>query len=402
MTVSKRKEKLVADGGDGAAIISTSDRSTFRQCRRKWNWQSHLREGLQPKAKAQPLWFGSAFHHWLEDYHGARTYTDSDAAITDYVQATTKAFGADWMPETLTEDVETLRGMARHYQAWLKGRDGLKTYKVRGEPQVEVPFEFEIPLPKSALGGKWKRAVYKGVIDRVVEDENGYLWLVDYKTASRLDSITHLELDSQIGVYLWAASYIYRKPVIGFIYMQFLKAVPAPPALLSKGGLSTDKRQRTTHALYRAEARRCYGDNSATWPSDVLGMVSMLAAAEFPEEDNFIKRHRLSRPSANMHYEAMKILAEVEEMLNPSLQIYPSPNFLCTSMCGFVEPCIELDRGEPYREILASDYAPQTYGERNDWRKFLRGGRRVEKQVVAVKGAVPGEGVTAASMKVRP
>lgn len=390
---SKKVDPLFADEVrdpyEGVAIISTSDRSTFRTCRRRWNWSSHLRAGLRPIAQAAPLWVGSGLHHFLEDYHGARVYASSDAAIDDYVQATKKAYGADALPDSFADDVELMRGMAAHYVQWLTKRDPFKTYQVKGEPQVEVSFEFELPLKPDVLKRSgFKRAIYKGTLDRVVEDENGYLWIVDYKTAAQLTSTEHLELDSQIGTYLWAARYIYRKPVMGFIYTQLLKAVPKEPRVLKNGSLSTDKSQRTTHAMYRAEAVRICGPDSSRWPEEVRTLCNVLASNEGDDDDGFIRRTRVARSEESLEIEAMKILAEVTDMLDPALKLYPSPDFTCYSIkkCPYMEACISFDRGEDYMAILEGEFAKVEYAERNSWREHLKLGRHAEKPVVMVAG----------------
>ena len=397
MAMATRSKKLVirsAADDPKCAIISTSDRNAFRTCRRKWNWSSHLRFGYRPHEQAKPLWFGSGWHHWLEDFHGSKLYASAGdpagiAALDDYAQATRRHHGVDNLPETFADDVVLMKEMASHYvDGWLakRGRDPLKTFFVGDEPQVEVPFEFEIPLPKDVLSrtSKYKRAVYKGVIDRVVVDSDGYLWLVDYKSVAAFTNSDHLELDSQIGTYLWAAHYIYRRPVLGFIYMQFKKKAPSAPKVLASGELSADKGQATTHALYRAAAVEKYGTESRSWPAKIVETVNYLAGQEMEEEDNFIRRTRVTRAPATMEMEAMKILAEVGEMLNPSLPIYPSPSFMCPNTCSFLNVCLEMDRGEDYHGSLEADFYQQQYGERNDWRKYLKIGRKDDKPIVQV------------------
>jgi hypothetical protein len=50
--------------------LHTSDRGTFKQCRRKWNWSSPARNNLVPRASihgiVEPLWFGTGIHYALE------------------------------------------------------------------------------------------------------------------------------------------------------------------------------------------------------------------------------------------------------------------------------------------------------------------------------------------------
>jgi hypothetical protein len=325
-------------------------------------------------------------HHVLEDLHGHREYPKVEDAVSDYAEATKKHYGAEALPETFDQDQELMVRMLHHYMYGflkLKGRDPLKTYVLKGEPQVEVPFEFEIPLPKGVLeAAGYKKAIYRGLLDRVVIDDDGYLWLVDYKNVARFTQYEHLELDSQIGVYLWAASYIYRRPVLGFIYTQLRKAAVESPRILKDGSISAAKDQNTTHALYRAALVEKYGDKS--WPQANMDCLNYLASLEEDEADKFVRRDRVTRSPNTMRAEADKIVAEVTEMLNPNLSIYPNPSFMCPQMCSFIEPCLEMDRGEKYRTTLQADYFEREYGERNDWRRYLKVGRKEEKKPVVV------------------
>jgi hypothetical protein len=379
------------------AYISTSDRTAFRSCRRKWNWSSPLRESLQKVEKKHPLWFGSGMHHVLEDFHGEKVYKHTDDAIKDYLDATKKEYGPANLPDTLSQDGEMMSSIMSHYKdGWLKARNRspLETYEVKGEPQVEVPFEFEIPLPKDVLSKSgYKRVVYRGVLDRVVVDDDGYLWIQDYKNVARFTDQRHLELDSQIGAYLWAASYIYKRPTIGFIYTQFRKTKIEPPRILNSGDISAAKDQNTTYFLYRSALHVKYGPNNI--PESNIACLNHMATLEELEADKFIRRDRVTRTKVNHTSEAEKILAEVTEMLNPDLAMYPNPNFMCPAMCSFVEPCLATDRGEDPNDYLEIDYAPQSYKQRNEWRKHLKLGRRNEKEVLQISAST---GKTSVSM----
>lgn len=369
------------------AIISTSDRNAFRSCRRKWNWSSHLRQGLSKHEQAHPLWFGSGMHHVLEDVHGRREYSNVEAAISDYCTATMAHHGPENLPETFEEDKSLMLRMMQHYMyGFIKAgnRDPFKTYIVGGEPQVEVPFEFDIPLPPGVLEKSgYKKVIYRGTLDRVIVDDDGYLWLQDYKNVAAFTPYEHLELDSQIGVYLWAASYIYRRPVLGFVYTQLRKQGVEQPRVLQSGEISTDQKQNTTHAMYRAALIKKYGDGQ--WPQKNVDTLNHLASLEEPEADKYVRRDRVTRAPNTMRAEAQKIIAEVSDMLDPNLKIYPNPSFMCPRMCSFIEPCLEMDRGSRYKSTLETDYLSREYASRNEWRQHLQVGRKEEKPAVQIR-----------------
>ena len=388
-----KAQKTVRPSGERVIVIGTSDRGSFKRCRRQWDWSSPMRRGLAVRDQKRPLWFGTGMHHALEDYHGLRVYENPQAAIDDYLQATIKEYGIDALPQEYESDIETMKQMLRHYTvSWLKisGRDPLKTYKVKGVPQVEVSFEFEIPLSKLTLERAGAdRVVYRGTLDRVVVDDNGYLWVQDYKNIAQFTSHEHLYLDDQIGAYLWAMRYMYKKPCLGFIYTQFWKKGVEPALILKSGEISVDKSQPTTAALYRHALITKYGNGA--WPEKHVAALNHFNSFESEESDRFIRRDRITRRPEALINVVKRILMEVEDMLDPQLPIYPSPGFQCRTMCSFVNPCIEKENDDDFEYTLRQDYDKRTYDERHTWKRHLEYGEKTEKPTVQVKGDVPRE-----------
>ena len=370
--------------------VSTSDRSTFRKCRRLWNWSSPMRMGLRPLTQARPLWLGSAGHHALEDYHGHKLYPSTDAAVDDYVQASIKCYGADKLPDDFRSDVETIKSILNHYTTeWLAwGRDSLNTLHINGVPQVEVEYEFQIPVPASLLrDAKADEIRYRCTFDRITVDDDGYEWVNDYKFVSAFTSPDHLELDSQIGVYMWAARTLYGKQVAGFIYNQFKKVVIDAPRVLVNGLISSDKRQSTTHSRYRAALIEKYGTNTANWPEDNMQCLNTLCTHDEPNADKFIRRDEVNRNSFNSKVQGEILLQELSDLLNPKINIYPSPSFLCPGSCAFIEPCLQIDKGEDYKSTLQCEYQKQTIEDRNNWRDYLTTKPKPASITVPVKSA---------------
>ena len=355
------------------AVIRTSDRMTFRSCRRRWNWQSHLRERLTPKITAVPLWLGTGIHYALEDYYGYKNFEYPSYALAAYAdacqtQATAEKIDIpDW-----SDEIEMGKDMLVYFtDYWLKahGRSGLKTFIHNGTPQVEVNFIVPIPLDIKALypDSPYDKAVYSGTIDRIIEDDDGLLWLVDYKTAKSLKT-THIENDSQITSYCWVASHLYDRPVGGMIYWQFLKTSPIPPRVVAKGVSVAKSNMRTSHPLYKEQLIKVYGSLEDT-PVANMNFLNDLLLTESPERDAYIRQDRIYKNAHSIHAEGEKILMETADMLDPNLNIYPNPTFTCASMCAMYEPCISQDDGTDMDEQLSMGFVKQT--ERDSWRRYL-------------------------------
>jgi hypothetical protein len=369
-------KSLIPQGSFGekarVAVIRTSDRLTFKRCRRRWGWGSHLRHNLGPKQKATPLWLGSGFHFALEDMHSTTPKFGSAAdAFRAYVNATRKqnqgSLPDDWQ-ETLALGI----GMLDYYQhEWLKNRDPLTTFVYNDVPQVEV--NFRIPIPFDATHWGYDEVVYSGTIDRVIIDENGILWLLEYKTAKSIATL-HYSVDPQVGAYIWAARHMYPGYEIGgVIYQQHKKAVPEEPRILANGKLSTNKQQATTHSRYRKVVKEIYGDPQRA-PGDVIATLNHFAYIEDASRDAFIRRDKIFRNEFAAESEGSKILMEVREMLDPELPLYPNPTRDCTYQCPFISPCVSIDDGSDWQYELEQTVEPRERSY-DSWRTFLPGGR---------------------------
>lgn len=351
------------------ATIRTSDRNMFRRCRRRWGWNSHLRGNLGPKQNAAPLWMGSGFHFALEDCHGPNIYGHPVQAFKAFALATLKASRHDRnrLPADLEELTELAVGMLSYYwDDWLISRDPLQTYFFNGEPQVEVNFRVELPWTPGRYG--YDRVVYSGTMDRVVIDENGLLWILEYKTAKTIQTL-HYSNDSQVSTYCWAANLLYDRPVAGVIYQQHRKEIPHEPKILANGRLSQDKRQLITHRSLRKTIKNIYGEVVKA-PQDYVDFLNWLATQEDLNSDKFVRRDKIPRNKHQQEAEAVKIMMEVEEMLNPDLALYPNPDRTCQFMCPFNGPCVSLDDGSDWEYEL--EIMMQKREESYDsWRKYL-------------------------------
>lgn len=349
------------------AVIRTSDRILFKRCRRRWGWGSHLRQNLGGKQAASPLWLGSGFHFAMEDFHGQNVYGHPIRALDAYVFATKRKGGEDALPYSWREDWELGRGMLAYYaDHWLRNRQPLETFIFDGQPQVEVNFRILIPFDAYEWG--YDEVVYSGTLDRVVIDENGILWILEYKTAKQIVT-NHFQTDPQVTSYCWAASILYPGYSIGgVIYQQHLKTVPDEPKMLATGKLSTDKRQATDYHMYRETLRKIYGDLTNA-PTQYLDTLNHFASLESQESNKFVRRDRLYRNRHQMEAEGQKILLEVGEMLNPDLDLYPNPTRDC-SFCGFIGPCVSMDDGSQWEEELEAFNQPRE-ASYDSWRKYL-------------------------------
>lgn len=369
--------------GRKAAIIRTSDRIAFKQCRRKWGFSSHMKRNLAPRQLAAPLWFGSAIHYALEDYHGYNVFGRPAEAFKAYCISTAQNWKRDLPPDAQEHYHLGIKMMDYYVDVWLDGygRKADDTYwefdpsTGRNLPQVEVNFEIPVPIEPGSILDRHCRelgidvVLYRGTMDRVSIDEWGQLWVVEYKTAKVIQS-THFATDPQVSTYVWAANQIYDKPVAGVIYHQFGKKEPQGPKLLRAGTISTAQNQVTSYPLYKKALERLYGDTRKA-PSLNQAYMNQLLRGETDHKDRYIVRENIHRNAAQCAHEGEKILMELEDILNPDLPLYPNPTRDCTRMCSFVTPCINMDDGSDWEELLEDVYSLRDNDLDRMWRNRM-------------------------------
>jgi len=368
--------KAILKDGSRAIILRTSDRLNFKQCRRKWGWSSHLGRNLGSKYLASPLWFGSAIHFALEDYHGYNRFGRPSRAFQAYCIATAKQHNRD-LPDDAQELYELGTKMMDYYvDHWLRFRKIRPIYVEDGIPQVEVNFEIPLPLDEHPILQAYAEAqevdhvLYRGTLDGVVYDQDQKALLVkEYKTAKRPETM-HYQTDPQVSTYVWAASHIYNLPVIGVEYWQFVKLQPEEPRVLSSGKISTASNLVSSYPLYYNALERMYGDADRA-PKENKTKLAEIGQQEDENKDRFVIRETIYRNEHMAQAEALKILMEAEDMLNPDLPLYPNPTRQCHWMCSFLAPCVTMDDGGDWEYELNQEFSERDQAPDRMWRRRL-------------------------------
>jgi hypothetical protein len=272
------------------------------------------------------------------------------------------------LPVDIADLIVLGKGMLNYYEnEWLVARDPLTTFWYNGVPQVEVNFRIKLPYNAQKFG--FAGVEYSGTIDRIVIDQWGQLWIVEYKTAKQIQTL-HFAHDGQVSSYCWAGDYLYPgHSVAGVIYQQHRKSLPEDPPVLMNGKLSSAKNMLTTHRHYRQALVNHYGDIKNA-PSANVDLLNSLARQENEEWDKFIRRDRVERNEVQRQAEGAKILLELDDMLNPNLPLYPNPTRECTHMCAFNNACVSMDDGSDWQSELEMLMVPRDK-EYDTWRKYL-------------------------------
>jgi hypothetical protein len=164
--------------------------------------------------------------------------------------------------------------------------------------------------------------------------------------------------------------HVYERPVVGVIYMQYIKKTPELPKILSSGKVSTASTLATSASLYRKQLDRLYGSSTKA-PMENVRFLTDLMIKEDEDGDRYIRREYIHRTTKMVDAEALKILLEMEDMLNPDLPLYPSPTRECARMCSVLGACLAFDNGEDWEGILADKFTARDQGPDRMWRRRL-------------------------------
>lgn len=168
--------------------LSNSARSTFLNCRKKFQWQYLYR--LSPRKPSIPFLIGGLFHNGLEQMY-KNGFFDRDKTEQEVVVACEKACAESMLTPEESDKIwiqqGMIMGMLGGYEKLYLEKD-LKEWEV---VETERQFTYKISETQEAVGKR----------DMVVKvKKTGKIRLVEHKTAGRVDAgyIAKLPLDNQI------------------------------------------------------------------------------------------------------------------------------------------------------------------------------------------------------------
>jgi hypothetical protein len=387
--------------------VHNSERMSFRGCRRRWNWV--FQERWYPPLTPKPLEFGVAYHKAMEVYYDPETWPSTEngwshelnalASVGAFVETCEEqrtAYlrhlrneGTEGIePEVQADYDERLelgKGMLRYYFDNVAPKEDQGIRPVKAEVSFAVPilrpdvldglhtqshlvslmqsgsvagYQLRCNSPKCA-GRHVPNApvVFAGRFDLLMEDHVGGLWVLDWKTATRLSSGREefLETDNAISAYCWAM-FAMGAEMRGFLYHEEKKAFPEPPKMNSSARLgrwfSVNKQQSTSVDLFVQTVRE--QDTTAYERGLYDEYIEFLKWQEKEPGGGYYARYQVHRSEKALLNAGRYISQEACDMIAPDLRIYPQPGrFSCTS-CAFRQPCIGQTNDEDYMYTLAT------------------------------------------------
>lgn len=372
--------------------IHTSERRSFKACRRRWDWL--FNQNYYPIVTAKPLEFGIAYHKAMETYYAPETWSwdpevRAGMSITAFVNECEKqkaraveALGHLYLEgeqeEDYAERVELGQGMLKYYFTEIAPREDVGWKPVK----VEIAFMVAIPNPETGEEAIWCKCdqcrvkatkhygsqldsweglpvVYAGRIDMLAQDDNGNYWIFDWKTArSVADKYDFLYLDDQISSYVWALVKL-GLPVRGFVYHEQRKGYPQAPKQNKQRRLgclfSVAKNQDVDYDSYLATIKE--HDREAYESGCYDEMLTFLRN----EGTVYFMRHQISKSSTELLSAEQNIGLEALDMIDKELRIYPSAGRFGCNFCAFQSPCMEKNAGGDYMYALETMFVKREH-----------------------------------------
>lgn len=352
--------------------IHTSDRISFKRCRRRWDLGSLLRQRWRPIEKPTPLAFGTSIHKALEVLYKPETWNwlwddrawilyenvvatflaDHDREKADYL----KLMGRESLDEEQQAKYRELRTlgerMLRGYFKWHRDRD-------KDLRPIASELSFRVPIldeeGNTIYDSKGRALVYQGRIDLLVQDKWNEYWIWDHKTTARLeDAVAHLELDEQLGSYNWALQKQLKIKIAGNVYNELYKGFAEPPARnkVQRQGrwFSVNKQQDTSYELYKQTLLE--NDEPLEPYEDILRYLKV-------EGKTYFRRTQVHRSQAELREMEERIRNEALDMIDPNIRIYPNPNRFSCQWCHFRSVCLAMNDDTDHDWILHNNFTQE-------------------------------------------
>jgi len=297
--------------------ISYSQMKTWKRCRQKWHYR--YVEGLRPIERIPKIDLGEYGHALLQAYYKGE---DLEQASQEYWQHKTK----DMFFEQVEEFKETREMAEKLVQRYIDRYEQEDNFAIYG---VEEKVDANIPTPKGTRSHKR----FNAVLDLIVEDDMGRIWLVDHKFTGRdLESYEEmLVLDEQANGYLWALCSLLGGPVNGIMFNLIRTKLPTKPRLLKNGTLSKDKSIDTDVQTY-LETIKEHNLN----PDDYQDILEVVKERERP----FFKRHRVERTPEEIKEIGKELYLSAQDIRQARGHIFRNATHDCSWDCEFKELCI--------------------------------------------------------------
>jgi hypothetical protein len=411
--------------------VHTSERRSYRGCRRRWHWV--FQDFYYPQVTAKPLEFGVAFHEAMEVLYNPDTWKwDREVVKNSAIQVFTNTckeqkkkflnsnsaqyFQNEEVEEDYEERVELGVAMLNYYcdqvaPEYDKHLTPLKVevsfmvpinnpddgsylfchcnrcwktyceYIDNRETSGDTPDPNWVPLEQQEGEREIWTQTHTGLlvclagrIDLLAEDEHGHYWIVDWKTAARLarGDVSGQDRDEFLELDDQIGSYVMAlRRKLGLNVRGFIYVE------LKKAKIEPPARNRTIRLgrMYSVNKNQAvdYDLYKKTVMTDDAAAYEEGLYDEFltwlkEGGQNYHARYQLVKTDEELEEIERYLYQEAKEMTSKETLIYPSPGRFSCGFCAFRQPCIEKFRQGDYQYMLDTLFDKR---EKHYWVKEL-------------------------------
>ncbi|MEO6578295.1 MAG: hypothetical protein ABIO99_05280 [Candidatus Limnocylindria bacterium] len=322
------------------AKIDAEELADFRRCRRAWDLGSPNRRNLEPVRDAVAPDLAEAVRRALGVYYFPGMW-DWDRAM---VEGLTRADLRRWLPDG-SDDLATAERLIDAYVRWAPSAD-------RFAP-IRVASAYEAPVmdprdPRDGLLDASGRAFhYIGEVDLLVTDEADRYWVVRHRIGSGgWAGEQVLVLDDRDVADCWGVEAAYLGIEVAGTISNELRLDMADYERFAGEEIGHHVSQNDPSGGGRSipQHRR----------ASVQGMAAPDAVRV--EEHGRFRRTWIPRTPAQIAEAGIRVGQVVSDLVEPDLELYPSPSSRNCPSCDFLEPCVRMSRGLSADPLLQTAY----------------------------------------------
>jgi hypothetical protein len=343
-------------------VVTAADRASFRSCRRQWDFGARMRQDLEPVRQpavpdldravrdALAVYYFPGMWDWARGVRLPLVGQELERALARQRQRVNPGAG-NWQ-----QALDQGKALLARYLDWAPRADRFAPVLVETDFEVNV---LDPQRPDAALVTAPGEPIrYTGRIDMMAVDQHDAYWIVRHRVVEAdWTPIDELTADQETLAACWAWEQFYLgMAVTGTIYNE-LRLPPDPPSASRARPRRPWRWPRPQTAAVRQhepsgggrsipQHRRMYAQ--ATQPHQVEPVEQLT-------EDGF-RRTYVRRTPAEVSQAGRRLGADVAQMTQPDLAIYPEPDDEKCPPCPYLEPCLAMRAGHDAAGILNQGY----------------------------------------------
>jgi hypothetical protein len=404
--------------------IHTSERLSFRGCRRRHHWL--FVDGWYPTTTPKPLEFGQAFHTAMETWYDPEMWgKDPETRLTLTLLAFRRVCTGQknkYLEHAESNDLDT--DVEQDFKERVELGEGMIRYHcTKVSPKLDVGFkpikveiEFEVPItgdngqvlwckcqhcknrwrnseagaaehdkwceenPYESINGNrlvgdeltriywesWRGVpvTYGGRIDMLAEDDLGRLWIFDWKTAARMSGQEDGDApDEYIQLDDQITSYLWALWSLGFQVAGFVHH-----EMKKAFPVEPEPNKRLRNGCWYSVNKMQNTSYELYLETISEGDPTGLASGAYDDFLDYLKekgpryysRKQVARSEAELRNAGRNIALEAMDIIDPALRVYPSPGRFHCTFCAFRQPCLGTNRDEDVEYMFLSNYVKRS------------------------------------------